>query len=127
MLAKKRQTFIWLTALAVFTLFLLLLWRQGHLPTPFLVAWGIIAWIAAFVAYGRPLPTKENMFRWIWSLWGAFFWWGSVLISLGIVWLIGYLQGKTPSLHALSQEFLGFSLAYIIGFALYHFFRLFID
>ena len=121
MLVKKRQSFIWLTALAIFTLFLLLLWRQGRFPAPFLIAWGMIAWGVAFFWQGRPFPTKKKSYlKWTASWQGALVWFGGALVGFGFVWLIGHLQDSEPSLQTLKQEFTGFTLAYLIHLIIFH-------
>jgi len=123
-MTRKQVSFTLLTGLAILTLFSLLLWRQRHFSSILLLAIGMISWGVAFMVIGRLSSSEANSFEQQWTFRGAMVWLGMVLFALGVIWVVGYIQGKAPSSQVLLQEFIGFSLAYIVGLIFYRIFRL---
>ncbi len=121
---QRQVSFVGLTILAGLTILVLLLWREWHFSSILLLALGMLSLVIALVIMGSgTFSTADGFERW-WSLRGALAWLSAMVCGLGIVWFIGYFRGVAPSSEGLSQEFIGFSLAYIIGFIFYRIYRL---
>ena len=123
-MTRKQVSLTLLTGLAILTLFSLLLWRQRHVSSILLLAIGMISWGVALMVIGRLSPSEANSFEQLWTFRGAMVWLGMVLFALGVIWGVGYIQGKAPSSQILLQEFIGFLLAYVVGLILYRIYRL---
>ena len=112
-----------LTVVAVVTLIVVVAWRLFHFPAVYLFAALLLSWGGPLLLLGRARSLSRLEQWWTWR--GALLWLGGVLVATGIVYALRTATGNPMTWEEWSQLALGFVLAYVLGFVLYHGFRRF--
>lgn len=108
-----------LTIVAAAIMIATIAWRVFHLPTVYLFAVLLLSWGSVLFFFSRTLPRDSSPLTFWWSWRGALLWLGCILVATGTVYAIKATTDNPMTWEQWSQQMLGFTLAYILGFALY--------